>query len=274
MATGTLTRPAPFRPTPANVQGGLARSFGTPQPSTVVAPPPMFADLRESGDPGGNAPASPPGGASPGSLAAAGRFGLALAPTLMSLAFPPMAPVIAGVKAGQGLLGLINAFNNPAVQDPNTFSRSLAMEATNRQGRAPFVQPDPAPPDAPTPDPTFADIANSPDANIGGMGQAAPGLSTGLGPEGEMTLSDTAAVGPQGSNEGLIGMTDADPGVDAPAPDPGYRRGGTVRRTGPARVHAGEEVVRASEARRVRPALKAINRPGAGGLERLLQRMA
>lgn len=103
------------------------------------------------------------------------------------------------------------------------------LDAINQE--APFGRggDEPAPPD-----PTFADIANSPDANIGGMGQAGP----------------------------------ADPGEDSGIGV--FRRGGTVKRTGPARVHQGEEVIRASEARRVRPALKQINRPGVSGLERLL----
>ena len=87
---------------------------------------------------------------------------------------------------------------------------------------------------------------------------------------------------PDGGGNGPAGPGSASgPGGSAGAPagggdagNPGdFHTGGTVRRTGPARVHGGEEVIRKSEASKpgVREALQDINRPGVGRAERGLK---
>lgn len=91
-----------------------------------------------------------------------------------------------------------------------------------------------------------------PGTGIGGVGSEGNPGNTGMGEAGTSGGSGQSSPGASG-----------DPG-DA------YGRGGTVRRTGLARVHRGEEVIRGSQAQRIRPALREINKPGISGFERLL----
>jgi hypothetical protein len=90
-----------------------------------------------------------------------------------------------------------------------------------------------------------------------------------------------AAVDPTGNEANAPGNDPGTPGATSGGgtgnSDAGdsWGRGGTIKRTGPANVHRGEEVVRKSEAARpgVRSLLKAINKPGVGPVEGGLQRL-
>ena len=146
-------------------------------------------------------------------------------------------------------LGITNDLGEPATRGFNPVSLSdqvRGMMAEEDQGPIGTVTAG---------EPSIVGIDDDPGFGIGESqgdpGPAGPGDSTGLGGEGSGSGSSTAGVGGEG---------------DA------YRRGGTVRKTGLARLHKGEEVVRRSEAQRIRPALKTINKPGASGFERLLQK--
>jgi hypothetical protein len=281
MATGTLTAPGPFRPLPANAQGGLTRAFGAPQAPPTVAPPPMFADLRDGassepglGQPSGDAPAitndspvslggmvtAPFGGGKLSSGAA--NLGLALGgmaagvPTSV-ISMPVLAlGLLSQLAHRMGLEGK-DPSGLSAVNDPANAEALAAMNVTpDTMGGLMGGLPGGTHPDMQMAQHGFgqspAPSGNDPAAN------AAAGLAAGL------AAAEAEAGGVPGGTPGEDGD---DSGIGV------FRRGGTVRKTGPATVHEGEEVVRASEARRVRPALKAINRPGAGGLERMLQRM-
>ncbi len=288
MATGTLTAPGPFRPLPANTQGGLTRAFGATQAPPNVAPPPMFADLRDGassepglGQPSGDAPAitndspvslggmvtAPFGGGKLSSGAA--NLGLALGgiaagvPTSV-ISMPVLAMgLLSQLAHRMGLEGK-DPSGLSAVNDPANAAALAAMNVTpDTMGGLMGGLPGGTHPDMQMAQHGFgpAPSGNDPAANAAGLAQG-------------LAVAEAEAGGvPGGTDTGgnlSEGLGDVGIGI---GPGDAYKRGGTVRRTGPANVHKGEEVVRASEARRVRPALKAINRPGAGGLERMLQRM-
>ena len=89
---------------------------------------------------------------------------------------------------------------------------------------------------------------------------------------GQPTIAGFADAAPPGDPAGFGSDPAGNPGFGEGQSEGDFHRGGTVRKTGLARLHKGEEVVRRSEAQRIRPALKTINKPGASGFERLLQK--
>lgn len=182
-----------------------------------------------------------------------------------------------GGKVAGGLLA------GPLGSVPGSFLGDLINELA-RQFRSPvplFAEPAPrgrgdddpggTPPGVPSgPGPTANDISDAAGIANGIVADNAFGPVPDLG----LSLGVDPATGNDGpSGPGSDGNTSdgTGPGNTGGVGDgPAYRRGGTVKKTGPALVHKREEVVRASEASRpgVRPLLKSINKPGESPLEK------